>query len=51
MNRFSGVENRQMPEAGIIICRKYNGKRDKFIKEWLAINGLRNGRYGKNITG
>jgi len=33
MNRFSGMKNRQMPEAGIIISAKYNGKGDQFTKE------------------
>jgi len=33
MNRFSEMENRQMPHAGIIISIKYNGKGDQFIKE------------------
>ena len=45
------MENRQMPEAGIIICEKYNGKRGKEVKEQLAINWLNKGRYRKNIMG
>jgi len=51
MNRFSGMENRQMPHACIIISAKYNSNGDQLVNEQLAIKGLGNGRYGKNITG